>query len=415
MLKRHPESPMDFERLASIATGRTSSLFRSDYEQQSEQIDSALRRARVLVIGGAGSLGTATVRLLAPRETAALHVIDQNENSLVELVRDLRGSGVGLRTHELRLLPLDFGSTVMRRFLADQPGYDFVLNFAAVKHVRSEKDVYSMLHMLATNVAKQAALLSWLDARGSPQRYFSVSTDKAANPVNFMGASKRLMEHVVLSRELRTGPRTSTSARFANVAFSDGSLLNGWLHRLEKGQPLAVPADTRRFFVSASEAGEICVLAALRCSDGQIAIPRLSEAHDLRLLQEIAVRLLEEAGYETQIYADASTAIASVERDRRTGRYPLVLTPLDTSGEKPFEEFVGADERTIEIGMSAVRAIQYPSDAREADLRSVLARLEAWLASPEAQLERTNIEDLIRAIVPGFKHSRAEAKLDDRL
>ena len=234
------------EELAWIATGRRDSLFAEDIARSDDSLRLHLNGARVLVIGGAGSIGSATLRQLVRYAPSAIHVVDLSENNLVELVRDLRCSRL-LEGQEFRALPIDYGSQAMRRYLFEQPPYDFVFNFAAIKHVRSEKDVWSLLQMLDTNIVKQARLLEWLGAGNRPVRYFCVSTDKAANPVNLMGATKRFGEHIMFDAAARARPTlTATSARFANVAFSDGSLLHGWTERFGKGQPLSVPQGARR-------------------------------------------------------------------------------------------------------------------------------------------------------------------------
>src|SRR5213075_197665 len=204
-----------------------------------------------------------------------------------ELVRDLRGRPSGLSVRDFRTLPLDFGSATMRRYLLDAEPYSLVLNFAAVKHVRSEKDSYALLHMFDTNVLKATRLLDWLVERGGVHTYFSVSTDKAANPVNLMGASKRLMELAMFSHDATTRGMAIRSARFANVAFSDGSLLDGWLRRLEKRQPLAAPRSTQRYFISLRESGQLCLLAALCAPPAHVVIPRLDSAAHLRALEGI--------------------------------------------------------------------------------------------------------------------------------
>jgi FlaA1/EpsC-like NDP-sugar epimerase len=268
----------DIETLAARVTGRDVPLFEADLERADAALHERLAGRRVLVIGGAGSIGGATVRALCAYDAASLHVLDQNENGLAELTRDIRSSGTEA-PRDFRLLPLDFGGTTTERLLRDAPAYDVVFNFAAIKHVRSEKDVYSLLQLLETNVVKQARLLRWLSNGRAPGHYFSVSTDKAANPVSFMGASKRAMEHVMFSRELAELPGTVIgSARFANVAFSAGSLLESFTVRLAKRQPIAAPADTKRYFISMREAAQICLLAVACAPDAHILVPRLDAA-----------------------------------------------------------------------------------------------------------------------------------------
>jgi FlaA1/EpsC-like NDP-sugar epimerase len=403
------------DTLGAIATGRNASLFAEDIAASESQIATQLRGARVLVIGGAGSIGSSTVRQLARFDTAALHIVDMNENGLVEVVRDLRGSATSVKTADFQLLPLDFGSSMMARFIQGEAAYDFVLNFAAVKHVRSEKEICSVLHMLDTNVSKQARLLRWLHARNPSTRYFSVSTDKAANPVNLMGASKRLMEHVMFSSavvphsELR-----ATSARFANVAFSDGSLLQGWLHRMDKSQPLAVPRDTRRFFVSLRESGELCLIAALMGQPRSLVVPRLDAETDLHDLQSVAEGFLRSRGFEPRLYESVQDAIANLDSDRAAGRYPLVLTPLDTSGEKPYEEFVGEGETTFELGLRHLVGVQYRPPPDVDALTRLLDTVERLVADPAMPASKAQIVASCRAVVPEFAHAETGKRLDDR-
>ena len=284
------------DALETAVTRRTRSLFADDVAERRGGLIEAIAGRRILVVGGGGSIGAVTVRLAADLRPAALHVVDQNENYLAELVRDLRGSPQGIDPRvEFRMLPVDYGSPIMRRFLSDAPPYDAVLNFAAMKHVRSEKDVYSTLQMFDTNIIKHVRFKTWLAEHGHGARYFAVSTDKAANPSSLMGASKRLMEDVAFG--VPTPPvGIATSARFANVAFSNGSLLQGFRHRLARGQPLAAPRDTRRYFVSHAEAGELCLLAAFAAPTGHIVFPRMDPETELQPLDEIARRFLAAHG-----------------------------------------------------------------------------------------------------------------------
>lgn len=404
------------DKLAAIATGRETSLFAADVAARQQEIVAALAGARVLVIGGAGSIGSSTAMQLARHDTAALHVVDVNENALVEVVRQLRGSADGLRTRDLQLLPLDFGSELMRRFLHSQAPYDYVLNFAAVKHVRSEKDACSSLHLVDTNIVKQARLIAMLGDRGPAPAYFSVSTDKAANPVNLMGASKRVMEQVMFSSALvPAAGRRATSARFANVAFSDGSLLQGWLQRLSKGQPLAVPRDTRRFFISLRESGELCVLAALCAPDKHVLIPRPTDSLSLRDLVKIAADFLRAQGYEPELFEDERAAVAAAARGQAAGRYPLLLTPLDTAGEKAYEEFVAEGETTIDCGLGSLVAIPFAGIGSDARLAQIVATLEAAIRDASVAIDKESIAALLASTIPEFRHASSDKRLDDRL
>ncbi|KAA0577867.1 NAD-dependent epimerase/dehydratase family protein [Azospirillum sp. B21] len=405
--------PYDPSTLAEVATGRSGSLFAEDIARHRPEIEDAVAGRRILVVGGAGSIGSQLVAELAACAPAALHVIDQSENNLVELVRTLRGRPDGLPVADFRTLPIDYGAAPTRLFLSEQPPYDAVLNFAALKHVRSEKDPWSLLQMLDTNLVKQSRFLRWLRRYGHDRRYFSVSTDKAANPVNLMGASKRVAEHIVFGDLSSTSPRLATSARFANVAFSDGSLLHGFFQRLQKRQPLAVPQDTRRYFVSQEEAGHICLLAALRAPGRTIVVPALEPQIHLRDLVTVATGFLERAGLQAQFYEDERAACRAVERDLAAGRYPLLLTPRDTSGEKPYEEFVGSDETLVDLGFDALRGVGYVPAPPES-VERLLTMLDDVLQG-EAPFDRTSVLVQIAASVPHFRHIETGRNLDQRL
>ncbi len=406
---------MSIDALSTLATQRSGDLFLADLESHKPMIRERVGGSRILVIGGAGSIGAATVRALLPFGPQSLHVLDQSENNLAELVRDLRSRSEGLEVHDFRALPLDFGSPVAHRFLRETRPYDLVLNFAALKHVRSEKDCYSLLQMLDTNVVKQARFLCWLSEKSSESRYFSVSTDKAANPASLMGASKRIMEHVLFSGEIAPGmDGSATSARFANVAFSDGSLLDSFLRRLQKRQPLSVPRDTLRYFISLREAGQICLLASVCGPAHTVLIPRLDAANDQRDLESIAVAVLNHHGFEPHYYTDEGEARLSVESDLAEKRYPLLLTALDTSGEKPYEEFVADGEKTIEIGMQQLLAVNY-RPTNPCAVADLVRKVEERLTQPELPTSKNEIAEWISAVVPEFSHVESCRNLDYRM
>ena len=398
--------------LTSIITGRTNSLFASDLMASCDHIVAKMRDRRILVIGGGGSIGAATVQLVLDYRPSALHVIDQNENSLAELVRELRGRPDGIPNIDFRALPLDYGSPVMARFLAGSPPYDVVMNFAAIKHVRSEKDIYSVLQMFDTNIVQHIRFKRWLAGSQHGSTYFAVSTDKAANPVSLMGASKRLMEDLIFD-VARERYQSTTSARFANVAFSNGSLLQGFGYRLAKRQPLAVPRETRRYFISHQEAAELCLLATCRIPDSHIAIPRTDTKFKLQLLEDIACACLEHWGLLPERYLDEAHARNDVERLAREGRWPLLLTPLDTSGEKPFEEFVGTGESVTDCGLFNVSALRHiPCAMAEKKLFDQIAR---WVHEPDLTIAKSEFVKAISDALPNFRHSESEQNLDQRL
>lgn len=398
-------------QLDLAAVGRGPSLFAADMAAAEARLREALGGARVLVVGGGGSIGSATVHRLSGFGPRTLHVVDLSENYLAELVRNLRGRPEGLEVEDFRTLPLDYGSPLMGAFLEAAPRYDIVLNFAALKHVRSEKDVFSLLQMLDTNVVRQARFKAWLARHGHPCSYFAVSTDKAANPTSLMGASKRLMEDVTF--DLHATGRRTTSARFANVAFSNGSLLAAFLERLQRRQPLAAPRDTTRYFVTQEESAEICLLAALATPDGMVMIPRLDPATALQDLALLAERVLHAHGLRAVRYSEEAAARRDVEGLARAGAWPLLITPLDTSGEKPYEEFVGAGEAAEEVGFAALQALRHLPGSPH--LAETLAAFEHMVTSPAATLTKAEVVAQIARAVPQLAHVETGRNLDQRL
>lgn len=401
---------------AKIATSRDSSMFLKDLDARSADILQAVKGKRVLAIGAAGSIGSNTVRTIAGFEPRAIHVIDQNENALAELVRQLRSAPEPFRVDDFQLLPLDYGSQLTRSFIAANGPYDLVLNFAAIKHVRSEKDPFSILQMLDTNLVKQARFLSMLTDLTAKSDYFSVSTDKAANPSSFMGATKRAMEHVLFSDATASGFNGRiTSARFANVAFSNGSLLQSFENRMARGEPIAAPRDIRRYFVSLEESGHICTLASLFLERNRIGVPDLDPDSHLVPLSDVAKGFIAAHGFEPVAYDDESEARRAVGDERAKGRWPLLLTPGDTAGEKPYEEFVASGEEVAETGLSAIRAVIYKPLAEPAILSRALSELEAVLADPIAHsklVDKTALKQLIGRLEPAFLESHVDSDLN---
>ena len=406
---------MSVDALARKVTGREESLFAGEMRRREAALRGRIEGRRLLVLGGGGSIGSATVHVLSRLGPAALHVVDQSENALAELVRSLRGRPEGLQVSDFRALPLDLGAPPMARLLAGESPYDIVLNFAALKHVRSEKDVPSVLQLLDTNVGKARRLLGWLGEHGAPRRYFAVSTDKAASPANVMGASKRLMEHLVFNAEaLGLVACETASARFANVAFSDGSLLQAFLLRLQKRQPLAAPRDTRRYFLTPAESGELCALAAVLADDRHVLVPALTPEADLRTLEEVASVVLEAVGLEPRRYDDEGEARRAVESDAAQGRWPLLLTPRDTVGEKDEEVFLSAGERARPSGLEGLEAVAYTGVDVER-LRRVLDRIDEAVARADVPITKEALVSWIAEVVPEFSHLETGRSLDERL
>jgi FlaA1/EpsC-like NDP-sugar epimerase len=408
------------DRLQARIVGREVSYFAEDLEAAARELKDMIRGARVLVIGGAGSIGFQTIRTVVEFEPAVLHIIDHNENGLAEAIRSLRSAERAPRVGELLSLPFDYGGAPFRLwFQAQADSYDIVLNFAALKHVRSEKDPYSILAMLETNVMRLDVLARLVEAKPGTRRLFCVSTDKAANPSSMMGATKRLMEHAMFSDAIDWPQDLAiTSARFANVALSNGSLLQSWENRLSMRQPMACPEGCRRFFVTLPESGHLCTLAALLGPHRSIMVPTLEPETHLALLQDVVVAFLETKGLTPHFTHDEEEARRGVEAHAAAGRWPVLLTPLDTAGEKPYEEFVGAGESRQATRFTSLDRVPYLAPADAASFPAFLDDLRALLApGSRAELTIDRLREMIAGVETAFRHShRASSKsLDQRI
>lgn len=402
--------------ISETATHRSKSFFAPDMVARDAAIRKAVTGKRILAVGAAGSIGSETVKVLASYAPAALHIIDQNENALAELVRQFRSKPGALKTADFRTLPLDYGSAAMRR-LMQQENYDRILNFAAIKHVRSEKDVFSVLQMLDTNIVKQARFRDFIAETNPDANYFSVSTDKAANPVSFMGATKRIMEHVLFDGAREAGLTGKvTTARFANVAYSNGSLLQSFQNRLARGQALAAPEGIRRYFVSLKESGQICTLASIIPEHAHIAVPKLDPKEHLITLQSVGERFLAAHDLRPRIYDDEDEAIRAVESCRAKGEWPLLITPSNTAGEKPYEEFVGHDEVYSEMGLTGLGAVAYRVPQTEVSVPELVAKL-ADVVSGQTVADKDEVKAMIAQLEPRFleDHIDSKSNLDQRV
>ncbi|WP_457749363.1 UDP-N-acetylglucosamine 4,6-dehydratase [Sulfurimonas sp.] len=314
--------------------GRDKELFIDDINVYAKKLSDIIFSSSFLVLGGAGSIGSAVVKEIFSRNPKKLHVVDISENNLAELVRDIRSS-YGYINGEFATFALDIGSFEYDAFIAQDGVYDYVLNLSALKHVRSEKDPFTLMRMIETNIFNTDKTLSQsIDKR--VKKYFCVSTDKAANPVNMMGASKRIMEMFVHRKSLNI---EVSMARFANVAFSDGSLLHSFNMRLEKQQPIVAPNDIKRYFVTPKESGELCLMSCLFGENRDIFFPKLSESLHLISFADIAVKYLAQKGYEAYVCESEQQARELVKTLPQEGKYPCLFTTSDTTGEKDFEEF----------------------------------------------------------------------------
>jgi FlaA1/EpsC-like NDP-sugar epimerase len=413
------------EAIAQEVTGRPVSLFAPDVQAQQGVLAAAVAGRRILVAGGAGSIGSATIMELLRLEPAALAVLDPSENNLVELMRSIRSQDHQPAT-DVQIEPLDYGSALAAGWLGAQRPFDVVLSFAALKHVRSERDTFSLLRLLEVNLLQADRFLATLRRQGHGARgVFFVSTDKAANPVSLMGASKRVMELLLWAHAQAGAPASLlaggsapplpqvTAARFANVAFSDGSLPWGFLQRLEKRQPLAAPGDVRRYLLSPREAGQLCLLAALCCPHRHVLVPLLDPVDDLVSFTDIAVSTLRAFDLEPAWFEDAARARAGVTTEQARGRYPILVTTSDTSGEKDIEEFVARGEQAREAGLAAARVVAGPV----ADIPALATVLQGIALAVDGTLPvaKRDLVDLLTRVVPELAHRETGTSLDGKM
>ncbi len=323
--------------------GRNKELFSTDISNNNSELRNIVSSSTFLVIGGAGSIGQAVTKEIFKRNPKKLHVVDISENNMVELVRDIRSS-FGYIDGDFQTFALDIGSIEYDTFIKSDGKYDYVLNLSALKHVRSEKDPFTLMRMIDVNIFNTDKTLQQAIDNGT-KKYFCVSTDKAANPVNMMGASKRIMEMFVNRKSLDI---KVSMARFANVAFSDGSLLHGFNQRIEKRQPIVAPNDIKRYFVTPQESGELCLMSCIFGENRDIFFPKLSENLHLISFADIAVKYLEEKGYEPYLCKDEDEARELAKTLPQEGKWPCLFTSSDTTGEKDFEEFF-TDNETLDM------------------------------------------------------------------
>ena len=380
----------------------------ADWAARGGEIGDQLKGASVLVVGAAGTIGAASVRQLLPFAPRRLELVDIDENGLARLARDIRSRGEGGAT-EIGFNALDFAGWPGLALTTAAGPFDLVLNFAAVKHVRSEKNRFTLLHMIDVNVVRQQRFADFLAANALAQRHFVVSTDKAADPASFLGATKALLEAAVFAAS--EGAVRASAARFANVAYSSGSLLESYQQRFAASQSLAAPKDTRRYFISARDGARICLLAQLACPAGRVAIPKFDASSGAVDLAETAAAFLAKHGRRAVF---VETADEAAERAGRPGPdYPVLLTPRDTAGEKEVEVFRGDGERAESLGLTALEAVT-PAPIEPAALATVLADLAAFVSGARPA-DIDELEAVIRRVLPAFRHIGGEARLDDRI
>lgn len=397
------------EFIAKHVTNRETSMFLADIENNMEALNEKIAGKSVLVVGGAGSIGSSFIKAILPFKPASLVVVDTNENALAELTRDLRSTKGMYVPNDYVPYPMDFCSPVFEKMFRKRGGFDIVGNFSAHKHVRSEKDIYSVEALLQNNVIHAKMLLDLL-AEYPPEEYFCVSTDKAANPVNIMGASKRIMEDVIFTYSDKFPVKT---ARFANVAFSNGSLPAGFIARLQKLQPLSAPSDVKRYFVSPEESGQICMLACMLGKNREIFFPRL-EKEQMMTFDKIAVALLHEHGYEV-LECDSDEEAIDKATDLKNGsrKYPVHFSGSNTSGEKSYEEFY-TDEETVDFDRLHALGVVTDKEIPDKDKVEVLFG-ELKKAFEKEETTKEEIIAIMKGYLPNFEHIETGKSLDSKM
>ncbi|HEY3862247.1 MAG TPA: polysaccharide biosynthesis protein [Verrucomicrobiae bacterium] len=396
-------------KLLARVLGREESLFAPAVAQRQEELIDRIRSSRVLVIGAGGSIGSTFAKALAAYQPAVLHLVDLSENHLVALVRELHSQGIapggGFATYAIGFDEAEFYS-----YLRSAPRFDYVLNFAALKHVRSERDPFTAMRLLRVNVLANYDLQAWLGSN-VPRRYFCVSSDKAASPASLMGASKTFMERVCLDR---ADAIPFSSARFANVAFSEGSLLQSFSERIARRQPLAAPNDVRRYFISGEEAAQLCLLACFLGGNGEIFIPSLQADLDLKTFSQIAIMLLEEYGY-SPLLCDSEEAALSKARENISpgGAWPCYFSASNTAGEKPVEEFAGPGEQVESGRYPNINVVTHPTRGARDAITAAIVKIKKCRQAGEWTKEE--LFSAVQSVVPEFAHVAKDANLDNKL
>ena len=400
----------DLDRFISkYVTKREKSMLLTDIEANTDELRKRICGKSVLVIGGAGSIGSSFIRQILPFQPKVLVVVDINENALAELTRDLRSTEGMYIPQDYSLYPMDFDSPVFRKMIVKRGGFDIVANFSAHKHVRSEKDIFSVEALLQNNVLHVKKLLDLL-VDYPPEAYFCVSTDKAANPVSIMGASKRIMEDVIFCYSDRFPVKT---ARFANVAFSNGSLPAGFLARIQRLQPLSAPLDVRRYFVSPEESGQICLLACILGNNREVFFPKLQEAQ-MMTFDAIGTALLEALGFGVlECSSDEEAIDKAQELKNGSLLFPVHYSLTDTSGEKKFEEFVTEDETADMERLSALGVITGKAIPDKEKVNILFTELENAFMKEDTSKEE--IVSIMHAYLPRFSHIETGKTLDSKM
>lgn len=412
--------------IADSVTFRPTSMFEPDIRANAEALTREIKGKKVCVIGGAGSIGSSFIKAVLRFEPASVVVVDLNENGLAELVRDVRSTNGLYVPDEFRCYTLNFADPIFERIFREEKGFDIVANFSAHKHVRSEKDRYSVQALIENNDIKAKKLMDLLTVY-PPKHFFCVSTDKAANPVNIMGTSKRIMEDLVMAYNKYF---KVTTARFANVAFSNGSLPDGWIHRLQKKQPLVAPSDVKRYFVSPEESGQICMLACILGKGGEVFFPKLGEDQMLTF-SEICDGFVKANGFEKDpCVTDAEAVLKASQLDleglaRRPGgesqplnplnpaKYPVRYFASDTTGEKAYEEFYVPGEKIDMQRFQALGVVEQTSRHEMNEVNGFFEKIEGIFARED--FTKSEVVDAIREFIPNFQHEEKGKNLDQKM
>ena len=395
--------------IADSVTFRPVSMFAADAEANKETLSKEIKDKKVCVIGGAGSIGSSFIKAVLRFKPKSVVVVDLNENGLAELVRDVRSTYGLYVPDEFRCYTLNFADPIFERIFREEKGFDIVANFSAHKHVRSEKDRYSVQALIENNDIKAKKLMDLLTVY-PPKHFFCVSTDKAANPVNIMGASKRIMEDLVMAYNKYF---KVTTARFANVAFSNGSLPDGWIHRLQKKQPLAAPNDVRRYFVSPEESGQICMLACILGKPGEVFFPKLGEDQMLTF-SSICDDFVKAQGLDKKgCGSDAEAKKYASDMSYNDETYPVVYFKSDTTGEKAYEEFFVPGEKIDMDRFSTLGVVEQTTRHDMAEINAFFDKLEAIFAKDD--FTKAEVVDTIKQFLPNFQHEEMGKNLDQKM
>lgn len=395
--------------IANSVTFRSESMFKDDIEENSEILTHEIQGKKVCVIGGAGSIGSNFIKAILRFKPSIVVVVDLNENGLAELVRDVRSTNGLYVPDEFRCYTLNFADPIFERIFREEKGFDIVANFSAHKHVRSEKDRYSVQALIENNDIKAKKLMDLLTVF-PPKHFFCVSTDKAANPVNIMGASKRIMEDLVMAYNQYF---KVTTARFANVAFSNGSLPDGWIHRIQKKQPLAAPSDVKRYFVSPEESGQICMLACILGNGGEVFFPKLG-VEQMLSFSAICDEFVKAEGYNKKEFSsDAEAKKYASDMSYEGTTYPVVYFKSDTTGEKAYEEFYVPGEKIDMQRFKSLGVIEQTKRHEMNEVNCFFEALEGIFAKED--FTKAQVVEAIKEFIPNFEHKEKGKNLDQKM